>query len=327
MRISSFAILALSSAPLLQAQSTALREFRIDAGHSEVSFSIGFLGRPVKGRFDDVKGTLVYAPWPKGVPGQSAITVAIGTASINTGSKHRDEHLRSSDFFDAERYPVILFSSSSIRRTRDGFVLSGPLSMHGVTRNVDIPFRPAPAQPIEDPHGSTLMVFAGSVRIAHKDFGILGGSEHNEWFDKLRSATMADTAVVTLEIEVWDPDLSRTKTYDAALARVASNGIESLMAPVRAAYAKDPGSIKGSEWQLSQTGAALLSRGKTSDAIEVLELNAEFFPTSAAAKSALARAYEIAGDTAAARKLTAEALVLDPVDTRALELKRRLYAR
>jgi polyisoprenoid-binding protein YceI len=38
-----------------------LREFRIDAGHSEASFSIGFLGRPVKGRFDDIKGTLVYA--------------------------------------------------------------------------------------------------------------------------------------------------------------------------------------------------------------------------------------------------------------------------
>ena len=39
----------------------ALREFRIDAGHSEVGFSIGFLGRPVRGRFDEVRGTLVYA--------------------------------------------------------------------------------------------------------------------------------------------------------------------------------------------------------------------------------------------------------------------------
>ena len=74
------------------------REYRIEAAHSMVGFSIGFLGHPVHGRFDDVRGMIVYA---SGNPTSSSVTVAVGTKSINTGSAHRDEHLRSSDFFDA----------------------------------------------------------------------------------------------------------------------------------------------------------------------------------------------------------------------------------
>src|SRR6266702_1577449 len=116
-----------------------VREFRIDAGHSEVGFSIGFLGHPVRGRFDDIRGTIACAA---GNPGASSITVVIGANSINTGSAHRDEHLRSPDFFDVARFPVIVFRSTRIASgARGGIVATGTLTMHGITRAVEIPFR------------------------------------------------------------------------------------------------------------------------------------------------------------------------------------------
>ena len=100
-------VLAALISPVLAEAQGALQEFWIDASHSVVEFSIPFLGHAVKGRFDDVKGTIVYAPTPTGGVGTSAVSVAIATASINSGSKHRDEHLRSDDFFAAQRFPVI----------------------------------------------------------------------------------------------------------------------------------------------------------------------------------------------------------------------------
>ena len=115
-------VLAAIALPVCAAAQSTLQEFRVDASHSTVEFSIPFLGHTVRGRFDDVKGTIVYAPTPTGGVGGSAVSVAIATASISSGSKHRDEHLRSDDFFDAVKFPVILFQSTgfAVRDIRFG---------------------------------------------------------------------------------------------------------------------------------------------------------------------------------------------------------------
>lgn len=324
MSVKSAALLATTAALVMSSAPLAPRDFRIDAGHSDVSFSIGFLGRAVKGRFDNVQGTIVYTPASDGGPGRSGITVVIETNTINTGSKHRDEHLRTSDFFDVQQFPRIVFQSKSIRRIRDGFVMSGPLTMHGVTRTIDIPFRQTAKQPVQDPHGSNLIAFTGSVRIARKDFGILGGSKYNDWFDKLRSATVADTVDVDIDIEGWATDFARDHKYDAALKRIAADGVASIVSATREKFARDPNAMAGSEWEFSQLGAALMANGRAADAIEILKLETEMFPKSSSARSGLAVAYETAAQPQAAIKLVNEALALDPFDTRALELKRRL---
>jgi polyisoprenoid-binding protein YceI len=210
-------LLAVAAAATAYAPAT-IREFRVDAGHSDVAFSIGFLGHSVRGWFDDIRGTIVYSPKDLSA---SAITVVIGVKSIATGSAHRDEHLRSPDFFDATRFPSIVFRSSSIERRGPSFVANGVLSMHGVQRAVSIPFRES-SPPVADPHGSTLVFFSGALRIARKDYGILGGSKFNDWFDELRSATMADSVDITLDVTGWDTDIDRTG--DRARVRDCRNG-------------------------------------------------------------------------------------------------------
>jgi polyisoprenoid-binding protein YceI len=299
----------------------AVREFRLDAAHSAVAFAIGFLGHPVRGRFDDVRGTIVYAP---GAPEASSVTVAIRTASLATGSAHRDEHLRSADFFDAATHPVILFRSRRVRPAAGGgFVVTGPLTMHGVTREVSIPFRET-RPPYAEPHGSTLVFFAGGVRLAREDFGILGGSAHNDWFDAVRSATMADSVDVTLEVAGWDTDYARSARWRAPLARLARDGVGPTVARLRALRAQHPDTLRGAEWELDQLGRAMLERGPPADAVELFRLNLELFPKSAAAHTAMARWYELAGDRGHAARAVERALGLDPYETRALELERRL---
>jgi polyisoprenoid-binding protein YceI len=298
----------------------AFREFRIEAAHSQVGFTISFLGHPVHGRFDDVAGTLVYV---NGKPEASSITARIATSSINTASSHRDGHLRSSDFFDAAKFPIILFQSGSVRRSRNGLLARGNLSMHGVTRLITIPFRETSA-PVKDPHGSTLVYFEGSTKVSRKDYGIVGGSKYNSWFDNLRSAALGDSVAIVLEVEGWAVDYDQPSRYDTAIAKVAADGVGPTVARFRAMYKSDPAKLKDSEWEFDQIGETLLQRGKTADALAILGLTAEIFSSSPGAQSALAHAYEVAGDRAAASQLVAKALALDPAETRALEIRRRL---
>ena len=224
------------------------RDFRVDAAHSTIGFSVGFLGFPVRGRFDDVHGTIAYVP---GHLTASSVSVVISAKSISTGSAHRDQHLKSPDFFDVERYPSIVFQSRTMERRGDSLVMKGPLTIHGVTRDVVIPFR-EPRAPIEDPHGSTLLFFSGAIRLNRKDFGIQGGSTYNDWFDAVRSATMADSVDIELDIQGWDTDYTREHRYDVAVARVEHNGIDSTLARLQRMRTQSPDTLRDAEWQLTQ---------------------------------------------------------------------------
>jgi len=89
----------------------AVEMLNIDQSHTNVGFSIRHFVTPVKGEFKEVKGTIAY---DTANPSQSKVEVTIPTASINTNHEKRDNHLRSADFFDAEKNPTITFVSKSI---------------------------------------------------------------------------------------------------------------------------------------------------------------------------------------------------------------------
>ena len=201
-----YGVALLSLVPsLVAAQSTqsalrpaaALQEYSVDAGHSIVEFSIGFAFSRIKGRFTHSKGTILY---DSVAPGNSSITIIIESKSIDTGWPHRDEHLRTADFFDVERFPTITFQSERLEQVANGWIATGVLTMHGVTREITIPFRFL--QPPTRSPQSNWMLFnvEGALRLARADFGISGGSAFNSWFDKARAATMADSVDVSLEI-------------------------------------------------------------------------------------------------------------------------------
>ncbi len=110
----------------------------IDTEKSVVNFKIGNMKiRTVDGTFGGMKGDLKF---DVNDLADSYFKVSIDAGSVNTENTKRDDHLRNKDFFHVDLYPHITFTSQSIEITSDGFVTKGTMDMHGVQKQVEIPF-------------------------------------------------------------------------------------------------------------------------------------------------------------------------------------------
>lgn len=144
-------------------------EYAIDPAHSTIGFQIRHLTiSKVNGKFDAFKGGFTFV---KDDPSSWQAEVSIDAASINTGNEKRDEHLRSTDFFDVARFPTITFKSTavSMKEGNEGTV-TGDLTMHGVTRSVtlDVEF----LGEVNDPWGNERAGFSLRGKINRQDFGL-----------------------------------------------------------------------------------------------------------------------------------------------------------
>src|SRR5687768_3257655 len=101
-------LLALQLAVAQPPQKQTIMEFAVDAGHTNVEFTVPFALTTIRGRFQQKKGTILYDTV---APERSSVTVIIETKSIDTGWGNRDRHLRTEDFFDVDKYPTITFQS------------------------------------------------------------------------------------------------------------------------------------------------------------------------------------------------------------------------
>ncbi len=140
----------------------------LDTSHSTVEFTARHMMlTKVKGRFSDVEGTVTA---DGDAPASASVNVTIKTASIDTRTEMRDNHLRSPDFLDAEQYPTITFQSTKIDGAKDHFAITGDLTIHGVTRPVtlDVSYEGAG----KDPWGNDRLGFTASGAIDRRDFGL-----------------------------------------------------------------------------------------------------------------------------------------------------------
>lgn len=148
---------------------TKVTTWAIDPSHSEAGFTVRhMMVSRVRGKFTDLSGTIKL---DEEQFDRSSVEVEIQTASITTGDEKRDEHLRSADFFDAEKYPTITFKSTKIVPGKgDEFELVGELSMHGVTMPVSIDAEYQGRG--MNPWGQEVIGFSGETKINRKDFGL-----------------------------------------------------------------------------------------------------------------------------------------------------------
>jgi polyisoprenoid-binding protein YceI len=147
----------------------ATERYEIDPAHAFVSFTIAHFAGKARGSFSEVGGTIIYDE--KDVT-KSSVEVIIKTASIYTGNAGRDRHLRSADFFDAEKYPEAIFKSRRIEKRSRDYLAIGELTLRGVTKEVSMPFNLA--GPIKDPlpAGVKRLIVETSLKIDRRDFGI-----------------------------------------------------------------------------------------------------------------------------------------------------------
>lgn len=142
--------------------------YQVDPAHTEVGFSVRHMViNNVKGSFKDFAGTVEY-------DGKDLMSVKAGgsikAGSIDTGIAGRDEHLRGPDFFDVAKYPEITFQSERVEKQGEGYVLIGKFTMHGVTKEIALPF--TITGPIKDPYGKTRIGIETSLTLNRKDYGI-----------------------------------------------------------------------------------------------------------------------------------------------------------
>lgn len=147
------AIALLASINLITAQT-------IDTKKSVVEFEISNMAlNTVEGTFTGMTGNITFNPK---TPGNSSIDVCVDAATVNTDHEKRDKHLKNEDFFEVETYKTICFKSSSIVKTENGFMAKGKLTMHGVTKDVEIPLS----------YSETDKTLYGELELKRKDYGV-----------------------------------------------------------------------------------------------------------------------------------------------------------
>ena len=186
----------LSAAMFLGTNLSYAGTYEADKAHSSVNFSVTHLMvSRVNGAFDDLDAKITFDP--ADLAG-SSVDAAVKAASINTKNADRDKHLKSADFFDAEKFPEITFKTSAITGSDKQYILEGELTLHGMTKKVSIPV--TIAGPIKSPFGFDAIGITGQFKLNRQDYGV-------SWNKTLDSGgvMVSDDVDVAVSIEAHSP--------------------------------------------------------------------------------------------------------------------------
>jgi polyisoprenoid-binding protein YceI len=166
-------------------------DYTIDPSHSR----LGFVARhamvtKVRGEFGEFSGT---AHIDAADPAKSSVSVTIAAGSISTGSKDRDGHLSSGDFFDVETYPELTFVSTDVSRDGDDWTITGDLTIKGIAKPVTIEFEQTGSA--QDPFGNVRVGFEGEVTVNRKDWDLT-------WNAALETGGVLVSEKVKLEFDI-----------------------------------------------------------------------------------------------------------------------------
>src|SRR5580704_7503943 len=169
--------------------------WRIDPLHSSAQFSVRHMMiSTVRGKFGGVKGTIRY-DWKN--PKNSSVEATIDCTTINTGEPKRDSDLRTAEFFDVQKYPVMTFKSTHVDTAgRDKLRMTGDLTINAITRQVILQLE-GPTPPIKDTQGREKIGVRGTTTISRKSYGIL----YNPVMET-GGVAVSDEVSIVLEIEL-----------------------------------------------------------------------------------------------------------------------------
>jgi polyisoprenoid-binding protein YceI len=159
--------LLLSGAPTISNAS----EWQIDPVHTTPQFAVRHLMvSTVRGEFGKTSGTFTLDEQDLT---KSTLEATIDTTSVNTRVEKRDNHLKSADFLDVEKYPTITFKSTKFEAVSEGkFTITGNLTLHGVTKEVVLNVE-GTTKPFKDPTGKLRIGGMATTRINRKEFGLM----------------------------------------------------------------------------------------------------------------------------------------------------------
>jgi len=315
----------LVSAALLVAadQAPARLELELNPTHSSLEFSVPFMGlTSVRGTFEDFAGLLLY---DAARPERTSVTFVVQTGSLHTGNSVRDKHLRSDDFFDAERFPTLLYQSDSVvRRGPGAYAAYGRLRIRDVTRPMVLPVRMRHRLTL-DRDGVDYLGFDIATRLDWRSFGIPATNRNNPWFQPAKML-VNDSVDLRISIEAIHRRTSRIHYpgLDTLMKLVGTGGTEAVARRYDEVRSKGNDSVARFLGPFPDAGRALAELGRPGEAVALLRLLQEADPESADASAALAGAQLAAGDSSGAVASYRQALATDAVNPAALEMLRHL---
>jgi polyisoprenoid-binding protein YceI len=171
--------------------------WKLDTAHTVVSFTAKHMMiTKVRGIFKGVTGSIDF---DEANPAASTVSVAIPAATIETGMERRDDHLRSADFLDAENFPTLAFTSTSIASQGERWAISGDLTIRGVTRPVVLDTERLGV--VSGMDGRRHAGFEATTKIKRSDWGLT-------WNMGLESGGWLVSDDVTIELEVAADELA-----------------------------------------------------------------------------------------------------------------------
>lgn len=169
--------------------------YTLDPAHTTIGFKVKHLMiTNVKGGFEKFKGAISIDDQDLT---RSKVDVVIEIASINTGIEKRDQHLRSGDFFDAAKYPIMTFVSTRVEKAgADRLKVHGNLTIRGVTKPVILSVE-GPTGEVKTPQGDIRRGASATATINRQDFGV-------SWNKKLDAGgvVVADDVQIIIEAEL-----------------------------------------------------------------------------------------------------------------------------
>tara|TARA_B100001250_G_scaffold398625_1_gene407094 strand:- start:566 stop:1171 length:606 start_codon:yes stop_codon:yes gene_type:complete len=173
--------------------------YKIDSEHSNVSFGIRYLVSNTSGNFHTFSGNIVY---DMEKPEEIKIQATIQAESIDTDNVKRDQHLKSDDFLNVEKYPIITFTSSkaelndgvgAVSDLEEGTLfVEGTFTMHGVSKKITLPVRFL-GKSVHPYKQKEVVGFSAKTVVQRSDFGV------NNWTDK--AGVLSDEVEVRLTIQ------------------------------------------------------------------------------------------------------------------------------
>lgn len=194
--MSSFRTLILSAALLLSTSANAAT-WQLDPSHTRVGFRVShMMVSSVEGSFTGVTGELDYEP---GKVKDLGASVTVDMNTVQTGNEDRDNHLRTSDFLDVENHPNMTFTTTSVKAKKDGFAMTGDLTIRGVTKKVTFDATGLDAVVI-DPWGNQRLGAHATTTIDRTDFGV-------EWNQALEAGgvLVGNDLTLTIDVEFIQP--------------------------------------------------------------------------------------------------------------------------
>ena len=184
------ALTALSTIAALPAQAADV--YNVDPAHSAVSFQFRHLLTQVGGKFNDFAGAVQL---DTAKLENSRVEFSVKAASLDTGLADRDKHLRSPDFFDVEKFPVVSFKSKSIKATgKDQYAVTGTFTLRGVSKEITLPVTFNGTA--KDPWGGQRAGFSTETTLNRKDYGMVW----NKALDN-GGALLGDDVKITINLE------------------------------------------------------------------------------------------------------------------------------